>query len=123
MEIAKNHENGYYQSTGNSEKTLKSLFPVNIDIYYMHKKEIWRFLNKLKAIITFGLRRFISSKEIFLPSRFYFSNAIVLCQAREHLSHADVFFLTSRLCDVNCLSTTFRMQDVRLGVNVEMKTT
>ena len=48
-------------------------------VYYMHNKEIWRFLNKLKAIITSGLRRFISSKEIFPPSRFYFSNAIVLC--------------------------------------------
>ena len=44
-------------------------------IYYMHNEEIWRFLNKLKAIITSGLGRFISSKEIFPPSRFYFSNA------------------------------------------------
>ena len=51
----------------------------SIMIYYMHNKEIWWFLNKLKAIITSGLRRFISSKEIFPPSRFYFSNAIVLC--------------------------------------------
>ena len=48
-------------------------------LYYMHNKEIWWFLNKLKALITSGLRRFISSKEIIPPGRFYFSNAIVLC--------------------------------------------
>ena len=52
---------------------------VMITIYYMHNKKISRFLNKLKAIITSGLRKFISSKEIFPPSRFYFSSAIVLC--------------------------------------------
>ena len=51
-----------------------------------------RFLNKLKVIITSGLGRFISSKEIFPPSRFYFSNAIVLCLAWEHLRHVDVLF-------------------------------
>ena len=60
--------------------------------YYMHNEEIWRFLNKLKAIMTSGLGRFISSKEIFLPSRFYFSIAIVLSNAREYLSHVDVSF-------------------------------
>ena len=72
-------------------------------IYYMQNEEIWRFLNKLKAIITSGLGRFISSKEIFLPSRFYFSNAIVLSYAWEYLSHVDVSFwrhviMTSTVC-------------------------
>ena len=65
---------------------------VSIAIYYMHNKKISRFLNKLKAIITSSLGRFISSKEIFPPSWFYFSNAIVLCYAREYLSHVDVSF-------------------------------
>ena len=65
-------------------------------VYYMHNKEIWRFLNKLDAIITSGLRRFISSKEIFPPSRFYFFNAIVLCEAREHLTYC--FDVTSIVC-------------------------
>ena len=46
------------------------------DIYYMHNEEIPRFLKKLKVIITSGLGRFIFSKEIFLCSRFYFSNAL-----------------------------------------------
>ena len=53
--------------------------------FILHNKEISHFLNKLKAIITSGLRRFISSKEIFPPSQFYFSNAIILCKAQEHL--------------------------------------
>ena len=48
---------------------------INMLVYYMHNKEIRRFLNKLKAIITSGLGRFTSSKEIFPPSLFYFSNA------------------------------------------------
>ena len=39
-------------------------FEVNMTLYYMHKKELWRFLNEIKAIITSGLGRFISSKEI-----------------------------------------------------------
>ena len=58
--------------------SCKSWFALCITIYYMHNKEIWRFFNKLKAIITSGLRRFSSAKEIFPPSRIYFSNAIVL---------------------------------------------
>ena len=61
-----------------SRKKLKNLISDVKNIYYMHSEEIWRFFNKLKAIITSGLRRFISSKEIFLPSQFYFSYAIVL---------------------------------------------
>ena len=61
-------------------------------IYYIHNEEISRFLCTLKAIITSSQRRFISSKEIFSPSRFYFSHAIILCKAREHLSHVDVLF-------------------------------
>ena len=90
---------------------LSSSFPsrcsfstwVSISKYYMHNEEIWRFLNKLKAIITSGLGRFISSKEIFPPSRFYFSNAIVLSYAREYMSHVDVSFwrhviMTSTVC-------------------------
>ena len=44
----------------------------------MHNKEIPRFPNKLKVIFTSGLRRFISSKEIFPCSRFYFSSAICI---------------------------------------------
>ena len=48
---------------------------VDKTIYYMHNEEIARFSNKLKVIITSGLRRFISSAEIFPCSRFYFSNA------------------------------------------------
>ena len=91
---------------------------LSYDIYYMHNKEISGFLNKLKGIITSGLRRFISCKEIFLPSRFYFSNAIAACKVREHLHHVDVLFLGH----IIGLLTTFRMQDLRLRRNIEIKT-
>ena len=43
--------------------------------YYMHNEEMPQFSKKLKVIITSGLRRFISSKEIFPCSQFYLSNA------------------------------------------------
>ena len=75
----------------------------------MHNEEIRQFLNKLKTIITSGLGRFISPKEIFPPSRFYFSNANAgIFESRRRV------FLMTRHYDVNCMSTTFRMQDPRL---------
>ena len=67
---------------------------IQVVYYYMHNKEIPRFPNKLKVIITSGLRRFISSKEIFPCSQFYFSNAIHIYK---HLSHSDVFMMSRQL--------------------------
>ena len=54
-------------------------------LYYMHNKEIPRFPNKLKVMITSGLRRLISSKEIFPLSQFYFSNAIRILYKRRDI--------------------------------------
>ena len=48
-----------------------------LPLYYMLNKEISGFLNKLKVIITSGLRRFISSNKMFPHDWFYFPIAIV----------------------------------------------
>ena len=45
---------------------------VRTHVCYLQNEEIPRFQNKLKVIITSGLRRFISSKEIIPCSQFYF---------------------------------------------------
>ena len=68
----------------------------------MHNEEVPRFLKKLKVIITFGLGRFISSKEIFPCSR-------VVDDIRSTASRK--------------MSLPFRIQDVRLGGNVDIKIT
>ena len=89
------------------------------NIYYLHNKEIWRFLNKLKEIITSCLRGFIFSKEIFPRSRFYFF------QYNRSMLSAGKFALRLHIVwrHVDCVSTTFRMQDVRLWGNAKMKIT
>ena len=70
-----------------------------LSIYYMHNKEMPWFSNKIKVIISFGLERFISSKEIFPSSRFYFSNSNPYIYKRGNI------LVTCCLCrHVNCVS-------------------
>ena len=78
--------------TGNS---LNFLNCMTNSVYYMHNEEIPQFSNKLKVIITSGLRRFISSKEIFPCSRFLLFQYIQYITMREHMNRVDVFLMTS----------------------------
>ena len=78
--------------------TLIQAYKFKKYLYYMHNEEIWRFLNKLKAIITSGL-------EDLFPLRKYFllAGSTFPMQTREYLSHVDVSFwrqviMTSIVC-------------------------
>ena len=90
-------------------------------LYYMHNEEMPRFSNKLKVIITSGLRRFISANEIYFSGSTFPMHS-VHTKAGTLESHCsvvdDVTSTASRK-----MSTTFRMQAVRLGGNVEIKIT
>ena len=101
---------------------LNSLYNVGFEkeIYNMHNKEILLFPNKLKVIISSCLRRLFPRRKYFLVagSTFPMQSVYISAGIFESCWHV-LYDITPAVYRKK--TTTLRMQDVRLGGNVELK--